>query len=181
MFDPKPHLIQLSRRAKDPQTGQWTTRLEDYLEVKWRLVWFRERYPHGTITTKAILLDWPQGIAIIRATVADGEGGSATGTGTETCKGFEDFVEKAETRAVGRALAALGIGTQFVGEELSDRGRARRRCPGGTVDERAQRAYRCDHGRPGAATPSRGERSPYPGPGPGAEETGPDRLRLCRG
>jgi hypothetical protein len=34
MFDPKPHLIQLPRRVKDPQTGQWTTRLEDYLEVK---------------------------------------------------------------------------------------------------------------------------------------------------
>jgi hypothetical protein len=29
-------------------------------------------------------------------------------------------VEKAETRSIGRALAALGIGTQFVGEELSE-------------------------------------------------------------
>jgi hypothetical protein len=119
-FDPKAHLIQLPRRVKDPATGQWTTRLDDYLEVKWRLVWFRERYPHGTITTEALLLDWPQGIAVIKATVADGEGGQATGLGTETRKGFEDFVEKSETRAIGRALAALGIGTQFVGEELSE-------------------------------------------------------------
>jgi hypothetical protein len=44
----------------------------------------------------------------------------ATGTGTETRKSFEDFVEKSETRAIGRALAALGIGTQFVGDELSE-------------------------------------------------------------
>jgi hypothetical protein len=59
-------------------------------------------------------------VAIYKATVGDGTGGLATGTGTETRKRFEDFVEKAETRAIGRALAALGIGTQFVGEELSE-------------------------------------------------------------
>ena len=63
-----------------------------------------------------LTLDWAQGLAICQATVTDGEGGSATGTGTETRKGFEDFVEKSETRAIGRALAALGISTQFVGE-----------------------------------------------------------------
>lgn len=119
-FAPQEHLIKLPRRVKDQQTGQWITRHDDYLEVKWRLVWFRERYPHGVIMTDAILLDWDKGIAIYKATVEDGEGGKATGTGTETRKGFEDFVEKAETRSIGRALAALGIGTQFVGEELSE-------------------------------------------------------------
>jgi hypothetical protein len=61
MFDPQPYLIQLPRRIKDPQTGQWTTRADDYLEVKWRLVWFRERYPHGGITTEAMSLDWDKG------------------------------------------------------------------------------------------------------------------------
>ena len=119
-FDPKAHLIQLPRRVKDPSTGQWSTRLDEYLEVKWRLVWFREKYPHGSIATEAIMLDWEKGIAIYKATVGDDEGGVATGTGTETRKSFEDFVEKSETRAIGRALAALGIGTQFVGEELSE-------------------------------------------------------------
>jgi hypothetical protein len=119
-FDPHAKLIQLPRRVKDPATGQWTTRLDDYLEVKWRLVWFREKSPHGTLSTAFHTLDWAQGLAICQATVTDGEGGSATGTGTETRKGFEDFVEKAETRAIGRALAVLGIGTQFVGEELNE-------------------------------------------------------------
>jgi hypothetical protein len=88
--------------------------------VKWRLVWFREKFPHGTISTAAVSLEWETGVAIYQATVTDGAGGAATGTGTETRQGFEDFVEKAETRAIGRALAALGIGTQFVGEELSE-------------------------------------------------------------
>jgi hypothetical protein len=120
VFDPKAHLIQLPRRVKDPATGQWATRYDDCLEVKWRLVWFREKCPHGTLTTAFLTLDWAQGLAICQAVATDGEGGSATGTGTETRQGFEDFVEKAETRAIGRALAALGIGTQFVGEELSE-------------------------------------------------------------
>jgi hypothetical protein len=120
MFDPKAHLIQLPRKVKDPQTGQWTTRLEDYLQVCHRVQWFRECYPRGCITTEALSLEWDQGVAIYRATVADGEGGIATGTGTETRKGFEDFVEKAETRAIGRALTLLGFGTSFVGDELAE-------------------------------------------------------------
>lgn len=119
-FDPKAHLIQLPRRVKDPNTRQWMTRQDEYLEVKWRLVWFREKYPHGIITTEEMCIDLPQGYARFRATAEDGEGGKATGTGTEMHKSFEDFVEKAETRAIGRALAALGIGTQLVGEELSE-------------------------------------------------------------
>jgi hypothetical protein len=120
MFDPKAHLIQLPRRVKDPTTGHFTTRHNEYLEVKWRLVWFREKFPHGHLGTEFLRLDWEQGIAICKCIVNDGEGGCAHGTGTETRKGFEDFVEKAETRSIGRALAALGIGTQFVGEELSE-------------------------------------------------------------
>jgi hypothetical protein len=75
---------------------------------------------HPLYATEAIMLDWSQGIAVIKATVADGEGGQATGLGAETRKGFEDFVEEGETRGIGRALAALGIGTQFVGEELNE-------------------------------------------------------------
>jgi hypothetical protein len=45
VFDPKPHLIQLPRRVKDRQTGQYVTHYDDYLEVKWRIVLFREAYP----------------------------------------------------------------------------------------------------------------------------------------
>jgi hypothetical protein len=120
MFDPKPHLIQLPRRVKDRQTGQYVTVYDDYLEVKWRLCWFRARYPHGTIETQQVLVDLERGYARYRAVVADGEGGRATGHGTETAAGFADYVERAETRALGRALAALGLGTQFVGHDLTE-------------------------------------------------------------
>jgi hypothetical protein len=37
----------------------------------------------------------------------------ATGHGSETARDFKDYIEKAETKAIGRALAALGFGTQF--------------------------------------------------------------------
>jgi hypothetical protein len=120
MFDPKPHLIRLPRRVKDRQSGQVTTVYDDYLEVKWRLVWFRERFPHGVIHTEEICVDLERGYARFLARVEDGEGGRATGYGTETAAGFTDYVERAETRALGRALAALGIGTQFVGQDLTE-------------------------------------------------------------
>jgi hypothetical protein len=120
MFDPQPHLIQLPRKVKDKTTGHYRTVYDDYLEVKWRLCWFRDRYPHGIITTEEICVDLDRGYARYRAVVEDGEGGRAIGYGTETAEGFADYVERAETRALGRALAALGIGTQFVGQDLAE-------------------------------------------------------------
>jgi hypothetical protein len=57
VFDAKAHLRQLPRREKDRDTGQSRTVYDDYLEVKWRLVWFREKYPHGSIITETVLLD----------------------------------------------------------------------------------------------------------------------------
>jgi hypothetical protein len=120
MFDPTAHLLKLPRRVKDKATGHYTTVYDDYLEVKWRLVMFRERYPHGVITTEEIYVDLDRGYARYKATVADGEGGQATGYGTETAADFADYVERAETRALGRALAVLGFGTPFVGQDLTE-------------------------------------------------------------
>ena len=45
-FNPREHLIQLPRKLKDKATGQWKTVHDEYLEVKWRIVLFREAYPH---------------------------------------------------------------------------------------------------------------------------------------
>jgi hypothetical protein len=104
-FAPQDHLIQLPRKVKDKATGTWTTVYDDYLEVKWRLCWFRDRYPHGTIETEELCVDLDRGYARYKARVADGEGGSATGHGTETKADFTDYCERAETRALGRALA----------------------------------------------------------------------------
>lgn len=83
----------------------------DYLEVKWRLVWLREVHPDATVETE--LVSHSDQMAIFRARVAIPGGGSATGFGSEGYDDFRDYIEKAETKAIGRALAALGFGTQF--------------------------------------------------------------------
>jgi hypothetical protein len=52
-------------------------------------------------------------MAIFKATVTVPSGGKATGYGSESASDFPDFIEKAETKAIGRALNALGYGAQF--------------------------------------------------------------------
>jgi hypothetical protein len=102
----------------------------DYLEVKWRLLWLRTEHPDAIIETE--LVKHTPGLALFRARVAVPGAGTATGWGSETASDFEDYIEKAETKALGRALAALGYGTQFC-EDFdfsADRERPRRRPPG---------------------------------------------------
>lgn len=137
-FNPNDHITKL------PQ-GQ--DRTADYLEVKWRLVWFRLECPEGTIHTEIVTLDLDRdteetvkkwnpdtrkmepvtkhapGFCIFRASVTDGKGGSATATKSEKAASFPDFIEKCESGAVGRALAMLGYGTQFTGDELAEQHR----------------------------------------------------------
>jgi hypothetical protein len=84
---------------------------KDYLEVKWRLLWLRTEHPEALISTE--LVKHEAGLALFRARVSLPEGGEATGWGSETSSDFADYIEKAETKALGRALAALGYGTQF--------------------------------------------------------------------
>lgn len=99
-FDPARHLTLVSGK--------------EYLEVKYRLVWFRSENPTGIINTELVHHDVERAHAMFKAYVSTGpEGGSATGYGSEDARGFGDYIEKAETKAVGRALAALGYGTQF--------------------------------------------------------------------
>jgi hypothetical protein len=83
----------------------------EYLEVKWRLVWLRSEHPDARIETELVSHDNNE--AIFRAAVSIPDGGSATGWGSEDAQSFGDYIEKAETKAIGRALAALGFGTQF--------------------------------------------------------------------
>ena len=93
--------------------GRYLTKVgsSDYLEVKWRLVWLREVHPEAIVETE--LVSHTDQMAIFRARVAIPDGGSATGYGSEGYDDFRDYIEKAETKAIGRALAALGFGTQF--------------------------------------------------------------------
>jgi hypothetical protein len=86
---------------------------KQYLPVANRVQWFRGEHPTWTISTSVVELDWTTGYAVLRAEVLDETGRLiASGMKTETRKGFGDFVEKAETGAVGRALARTGYGTE---------------------------------------------------------------------
>ena len=100
-FNPSEHLIQLKGK--------------DYLQVMYRLIWFREEKPNWGIETSAIKFD--EKSAVFTAKVYDEKGVlKSCGHGSETKSDFGDFLEKAETKAVGRALAMLGYGTQFAPE-----------------------------------------------------------------
>lgn len=97
VFEPSKFLTQISGR--------------DYLEVKWRLLWLRTEHPNAVVETELARDD--SVTAVFKARVTLPEGGSATGWGSESTDDFGDYLEKAETKALGRALAALGFGTQF--------------------------------------------------------------------
>ena len=90
-----------------------------YLQVAHRLVWMREEHPNWSIETELCFVDNTQARA--KATIRDETGRIlATAHKTENQKGFADFVEKAETGAVGRALALTGYATQFCADELDE-------------------------------------------------------------
>lgn len=102
-FNPNDHLIALKGKP--------------YLEVKWRLVWFRNENPDWGIQTTPVKIDLDAKYAIFKATITDQHGRViAEGTKMEDIKGFSDFVEKAETGSIGRALGICGYGTQFAPE-----------------------------------------------------------------
>jgi len=95
-----------------------------YLQVAYRIVWFRDAQPGWGIVTH--LLEKTQDYALFRAEIVN-ESGKVMSTGTQDCyaKEFNDYVAKAETSAIGRALAHCGFGTAHApdideGERLAD-------------------------------------------------------------
>lgn len=104
-FNPNEHMMKLKGK--------------DYLQVMWRLVWFREDHPDWSIDANIIEADAEH--AVFKAVICDENGvQKCSGHGSESKRDFGDFLEKAETKAVGRALAMLGYGTQFTATELDE-------------------------------------------------------------
>jgi hypothetical protein len=96
---------------------------KDYLMVAHRLQWFNETETNFRIETDFLLVNDDQTVARATVTVFDKEGKEvkrASATKRETKKDFSDHTEKAETSAVGRALAMLGYGTQFAISDLDE-------------------------------------------------------------
>lgn len=105
-FDPRQHFINV-------QGGR------EYLPAAARLVWFRKEHPdYGIVTTPVEINFAPSPdmkrppYAIFQAQIFDASGKLlATAHKYEDAKGFPDFLEKAETGSVSRALSYLGYGT----------------------------------------------------------------------
>ena len=132
-FNPAEHLMNVGTKKKPRM----------YLEVKYRLVWLREQEPDAQITTEILQLDldrevtaevseWDEtqgkmvkvikhgkGMVIFKATIKLPNGAIGTGTKMENAAAFGDWLEKAETGAIGRALAGLGFGTAAT-DEMSE-------------------------------------------------------------
>lgn len=116
-FNPNEHLLRIQGK--------------DYLPVRWRLVWFhQETGPRAGYVTVELEYDRQNGFAKYFTIAWDGKdetwrhvkmngievdvcGRVATGEGSETRADFNDYAEKAATKALGRALAGLSFGTQF--------------------------------------------------------------------
>lgn len=107
-FDPNDHLVDLKGKK--------------YLPVAPRIAWFRQEKPCWRINTKLIEFKHENsfGLAVFQCKIYDeNRNVVSTGYGSETLSDFRDFFEKAETKAIGCALASLGYGTLFA-LELDD-------------------------------------------------------------
>jgi hypothetical protein len=106
-FQPAAHMMDLKGKS--------------YLPVAARVVWFRERYPAESGWSIQTILDdggYEKKYAVYRCEIRDPEGRLvATGHNVEDKAGFGDFMQKAETGAIGRALATLGFGTMAALDE----------------------------------------------------------------
>ncbi|HUG15812.1 MAG TPA: hypothetical protein VMM78_12450 [Thermomicrobiales bacterium] len=98
-FDPRPHLRQLENGSL-------------YLDIKWRLHWLRSEHPDARIETELVSLEGDS--AVCKAVIHVPDGGSATAHGSAS---GGSPVEQAESRAIGRALVALGYGAEFADED----------------------------------------------------------------
>lgn len=114
-FDPRKYMRIIQ---KEGQTGKY------YLDVVYRKLWFRLKYPEGKIVKKILKLT--EQMAIVEAKVYlsrnDAEDSFISNAMAQKYLTGDDqfgnkFVELAETAAVGRALADAGFGLQFADKE----------------------------------------------------------------
>jgi hypothetical protein len=112
-FDPNKYMLKLPK-TKKIKMSNGEVRYEqveaDYLPVAPRIAWFRREHPDWSIITKTEELA-NKGV-VMKAIIRNSDRRIiATARKKETEIGFPDYIEKAETGAVGRALAMCGYGT----------------------------------------------------------------------
>lgn len=106
-FDPREHLIRIQRNGP-----------ANYLPVAWRLVWLRTEHPDASIVTEMVKMN--ENGALFKAEITLRDGTRVVSYGSETKGDFRDFIEKAETKAIGRALLLLGYGLEHAAEDIDD-------------------------------------------------------------
>ena len=113
IFDPNKYMLKLPKTKKivgDNGMVKWEKTETDYLPVAARIAWFRKDHPYWSIITK--VEKWGDKAVVMKAIIKDMQGVIiATARKKETEIGFPDYIEKAETGAIGRALAMCGYGT----------------------------------------------------------------------
>jgi len=113
IFDPNKYMLKLPKTKKVKlSNGQvkWEQTETDYLPVAARIAWFRKEHPDWSIITQAVKS--ANKAVVMKAIIKDASGRIiATARKKETQVGFPDYIEKAETGAIGRALAMCGYGT----------------------------------------------------------------------
>ena len=113
IFDPNKNMLKLPKTKKVKMSNgqvKWEKIETDYLPVAARIAWFRKDHTDWSIITKTVQL--ANKAVIMKAIIKDANGRIiATARKKETEIGFPDYIEKAETGAVGRALAMCGYGT----------------------------------------------------------------------
>lgn len=96
---------------------------KEYLMVAHRLVWLTDESENYDIQTEFLSLTEDMAVAKTTLTLMDKDGKvlkRTQATKRETKKDFPDFIEKAETGSLGRALAMAGFGTQFSTQDLDE-------------------------------------------------------------
>ena len=113
-FDPRPYLIEVQGGAP-------------YLQVKHRLLWLTKKYPSTQVLVDFVTFT-PDGLgAVVKARVAISDpsapGGVRVGEDVAMHRETQiakDFVANAATSALGRALAKIGLGTEFALAEFDE-------------------------------------------------------------
>jgi hypothetical protein len=113
IFDPNKYMLKLPKTKKvigDNGMVKWEKTETDYLPVAARIAWFRREHPLWSIITEVEQL--ADKSVVMKANIKDMLGTViATARKKETEIGFPDYIEKAETGSIGRALAMCGYGT----------------------------------------------------------------------
>jgi hypothetical protein len=98
-FDPKPVIERLRQNELDAQQ-----------RVDLLVLWMRKEHPDAQVMTE--LAQFNETMAVVKATVDLPSGAEASGYGSAVAADGSDMVERAETKAIGRALNVLGYSVE---------------------------------------------------------------------